>query len=163
GKCTRSRMLCEPVRSWSAIVLLVFLFLFLFLFLLFLLCLPFLLFLLLLYLLDLADHVEGLLVHVPEVSTQDPLAALDGVLERDELAGLAGKLLGGEERLGEKSLQPACLLHRAPVPAGELLDAQHRDDVLEVFVLGQRAAHSLSYLVVPLAHHGGGKHLRVRL
>src|ERR1019366_4734044 len=54
-----------------------------------------------------ADHVERALRIVLELIVQDALAAVQRVLEADELSLEAGELLRREEGLGEETLQPA--------------------------------------------------------
>ena len=60
-----------------------------------------------LHLLDVADHVEGLLREVVEIAGEDLLEARDGLLQRDVLAGAARELRGDEERLREEALDLA--------------------------------------------------------
>src|SRR5664279_294148 len=53
------------------------------------------------------DHVERALREVLELIAQDPLAAIERVLEADELSFESAELLGREEWLREEALQPA--------------------------------------------------------
>src|ERR1700722_10577714 len=55
---------------------------------------------------DRPDHVKRSLGVVLELIPQDSLTAVQRVLEADELSLEAGELLGREEGLGEKMLQP---------------------------------------------------------
>src|ERR1700722_13455795 len=55
---------------------------------------------------DRPDHVKRSLRVVFELIPQDSLTAVQRVLEADELSLEAGELLGREEGLGEKMLQP---------------------------------------------------------
>ena len=56
------------------------------------------------------------------------------VREAYVLAGAAGERLGHEERLREEALDLAGALHGELVLVGELVDAEDRDDVLELLV-----------------------------
>src|ERR1039458_9083409 len=51
------------------------------------------------------DHIEGAFRIVFEFIAQDSLAAIERVFETDEFSFDSAKLLGREERLGEKMLE----------------------------------------------------------
>src|SRR5438105_1207451 len=87
---------------------------------------------------DAADEIERLLRNVVEVAGEDLLEAPDRLLDRNELALDAGELLGDEERLGEELLDLARARDRELVLFRELVDAEDRDDVLEVLVALER-------------------------
>ncbi len=109
------------------------------------------------------DHVERALGDVLELVVQDAFAPVQGILEADGLSRDPAELLGGEERLGEETFEPAGACDRLAVLRRELLHAQHGDDVLQVLVLGQRLANGLREVVVPLADDAGRGHLRAGL
>src|SRR6185436_8067526 len=81
---------------------------------------------------DVADHVEGLLGQGVVHALGDLLEGAHGVLARDEDAGRAGELLGHEEGLRQEALDAARASDGELVLVRELLDAEDRDDVLEV-------------------------------
>src|SRR5664279_6233822 len=58
-------------------------------------------------LVDRSDHVKRALRDVVELVVQNPLAAIQCVLEADELAGEAGELLRGKEWLCQEAFEPA--------------------------------------------------------
>src|SRR5207248_7985089 len=67
--------------------------------------------------------------------------AVDDLLEAADRVGYfhvrprgAGELFGDEERLREEALDPARALHGQLVLVGELVDAEDRDDVLQLLV-----------------------------
>ena len=84
--------------------------------------------------LDAAAHEERLLGRVVELAVAQPLERVDRLVQRHELAGDAGELLGDEERLREEPLDPTGPVDRDPVLLGELVDTEDRDDVLQVAV-----------------------------
>src|SRR3989339_353833 len=77
------------------------------------------------------DHVERALRVVFGFIAQDSLTAAERVLEADERSLEAGELLGREEWLGKKTLQPAGAGDHGPVLRRQLLEAEHGNDVLE--------------------------------
>src|ERR1700678_1491819 len=97
------------------------------------------------------DHVERPLGVVLVLVAEDALTPVEGVLEADELPLDPAELLGGEERLRQEPVQPPRAGDRLSVLGGELLQAEHGDDVLQVLVLRQRAADLLRQVVVALA------------
>ena len=85
---------------------------------------------------------------------------VERVFEPHQPAGLSGKLLGHEERLRKESFQAARALHRVPVFARKLFQAEHRDDVLQLLIARQRLADLLRDAVVPRADDLRRDHLR---
>src|SRR5579871_3337803 len=79
---------------------------------------------------DATDHVEGLLGQVIVLTGDDGLEAADRVLQRHDLAVLAGEHLGHVEGLREEALDLACTIHDELVLLGELVHAENGDDVL---------------------------------
>jgi hypothetical protein len=82
---------------------------------------------------------------------QDALTALDGFVQTDHLAFRSREMLGCNKRLREKTLQTPRTKDSLPVLGGKLLEAKHRDDVLEFFVLRKLPAHLLRNAVMTLA------------
>ena len=70
----------------------------------------------------------------------DGAAASERVGAADAAARCAGEGLGHRERLGEEALQPAGPLDDQPVVRAEFLDAEQRDDVLQLLEVGERFA-----------------------
>ena len=83
----------------------------------------------------------------PKLVVQDALTALDGFVQTDHLAR-SREMLGCNKRLREKTLQTPRTKDSLPVLGGKLLEAKHRDDVLEFFVF---PAHLLRNAVMTLA------------
>src|SRR5918998_1682180 len=116
-----------------------------------------------------AHEVEGLLGQLVVPTLDDLLERADRVLQLDELALEAGELLGDEERLREKPLQPARPAHDDLVLLGELVDAEDGDDVLQLLVALQDVLDLLGDLVVLIADDrrvedrgGGGQRIHRR-
>src|SRR6266851_8552588 len=78
--------------------------------------------------LDRADHVEGLLGERVALARDDHLESLDGVLQLDVLALLAGEVPRHAERLRQEALDFPRARHRELVLGGELVHAEDRDD-----------------------------------
>ena len=74
----------------------------------------------------------------PPPTHQDHFEALDGVLERHQLALGAGENLGHLERLAEEALDLARARHRQLVLLRQLVHAEDGDDVLQRLVVLQR-------------------------
>src|SRR5215472_11014548 len=91
--------------------------------------------------LDPAAHEERLLGHVVELALGDRLERRDGLLQRDELARLAGELLGHIHRVRQEPLDSPGPLHRHLVLFGQLVDAEDGDDVLEFLVPLEHPLH----------------------
>src|SRR5215203_1327750 len=102
-------------------------------------------------LVDRALHVEGALGDVVVLALDDLLEGAHGVLDGYVLALRAGELLGHEERLGEEALHLARALDELAVVVGELVDAEDRDDVLQLLVTLQRLLDLHGDVVVLLA------------
>src|SRR4051812_5148923 len=100
---------------------------------------------------DRAGEEERLLRHVVDLALEDLLEARHGVLDRDVLAGAAGEDLGDEERLAHEPLQPPRPADQRLVLGRQLVDAEDRDDVLEVAVALEDALGLLGDVVVLLA------------
>src|SRR5260221_10181276 len=101
-----------------------------------------------LHVLDPAGHVKGLLGQVVVLAFGDCLERGDGLLERDEHAGLTGELLGHVHRVREEPLDPPSPLDSDLVLFRELVDAQDGDDVLQLLVPLQNPLHLARDLVV---------------
>uniref|UniRef100_A0A182XR80 Prokaryotic-type class I peptide chain release factors domain-containing protein n=1 Tax=Anopheles quadriannulatus TaxID=34691 RepID=A0A182XR80_ANOQN len=99
-------------------------------------------------LLDRADHVEGHLRQMVELTVQDLGEALDGFLQRHQLAGVAGEHLGDLERLRQEALDLAGAGDRQLVLLGQLIHTQDGDDVLERLVVLQDLLHATGDVVV---------------
>ena len=111
----------------------------------------------------LAHHLDGFeaLVHLlRELVVEDALASIQGIFERDQLAFVAGELFRDEARLRQETFQAACAVDRSTIFLGQLFDAEHRDDVLQVLVAGQCFANRLRDPVVPFAGDLRCCHLR---
>src|SRR5581483_8001818 len=100
--------------------------------------------------LDRPDHVERLLRQLVVLALDDLAEPADRVLELHVLAGRAGELLRDEVRLREEPLDLPRPGDRQPVLVRELLDAQDRDDVLQVLVALQDLLHARRDRVVLL-------------
>src|ERR1041384_4018705 len=86
------------------------------------------------HLVDAALHVEGALGEVVVLAVEDLAEASHRLAHRHVLAAATGELLGDEERLREEALDLACPGNRLLVLVGELVDAEDRDDVLQLLV-----------------------------
>src|SRR5438128_1834354 len=84
--------------------------------------------------LDLALEEERALGHLVVLALDDLLKAPDRVRDRDVCAWRAREFFGHEEGLREEALDLARALHRQLVLVGELVDAEDRDDVLQLLV-----------------------------
>ena len=80
------------------------------------------------------------------------LEALNRVGDFYVAAGCAGKLLGYVEWLGEESLNLAGSSHCDFLIFTQFVDAENRDDVLQILVALQRFLHRLRYIVMFLSH-----------
>ena len=83
---------------------------------------------------DRALQEEGALGHLVVLAVDDLVEAADRLGDRHVRAGGAGELLGDEERLREEALDLARALDGELVLVGELVDAEDRDDVLQLLV-----------------------------
>src|SRR4051794_27240326 len=100
--------------------------------------------------LDAAAHEERLLRILVELALGQAAERVDGLVERDELARDAGELLGHEERLRQEALDPTGPVDQDAVLLGQLVDAQDRDDVLQVLVALEDLLHAARDVVVVL-------------
>ena len=71
----------------------------------------------------------------------DLLETADGVGDRHVLALETGELLGDEEGLRQEFLELARARHRQLVVFGQFVDAENRDDVLQVLVALENLLH----------------------
>src|SRR6476620_10953811 len=83
---------------------------------------------------DRAGQEERLLRQVVDLALEDLLEARDGVLDRDVGAGPSGEDLRHEERLACVALEATRPADDGLVLLRQLVDAEDRDDVLEVAV-----------------------------
>src|SRR5690242_663047 len=86
-----------------------------------------------------AGQEERLLGQRVGLALEDLLERGDGVADRDVLAGPAGEHLSHRERLAHEPLQAPRAGDGRLVVLGQLVDAEDRDDVLEVAVALQDA------------------------
>src|SRR6476661_8854870 len=85
-------------------------------------------------LVDRALEEERALGHLVVLAVDDLLEAADRLLDFHVGARRARELFGHEERLRQEALDLAGALDRELVLVGELVDAEDRDDVLELLV-----------------------------
>src|ERR1035437_3881827 len=111
---------------------------------------------------DRAFHVERLLGNVVVLTVHDLLEAAYRVVDLDVAPLQTSKLLGHVERLREELLDLAGTRHRELLVLAELVDAQNRDDVLEVLVTLQHSLDGLRRVVVLLANHARIENARRR-
>src|SRR5512132_2569696 len=83
---------------------------------------------------DAALHEEGRLGQLVVLAVEDLAERAYGLVDRDVHARRAGELLGDVEGLAEEALDLACALHDDLVLVGQLVDAEDRDDVLQLAV-----------------------------
>src|SRR3989338_4480781 len=102
-----------------------------------------------------AGHPEHLLGQVVETAAEDLLETADGLFERHVLAGAAGELFGHRERLRHELLYLAGPVNGLLVLVGQLVDAQDRDDILQLLVALQDLLHAAGRVVMLVADHAG--------
>src|SRR5688572_23474123 len=85
-------------------------------------------------LVDRANEVERLLGQPVVLAFGDLLEAANRFIDRDVLAFEARELRRHEERLRQEALDPARARYRQLVLFRQLVDAENRDDVLQVLV-----------------------------
>src|SRR5689334_18982853 len=90
-------------------------------------------------LVDRALHEERRLRQVVVLAVEHLAERAYGLADRHVLARRAGELLGHVERLREEALDLARPLHELAVLVRELVDAEDRDDVLQLAVALQHA------------------------
>src|SRR5262249_44789850 len=100
---------------------------------------------------DVPNHVERLLRQPVVLAVEDFLEPANRLADGYVLTGVARKLLGDEERLGQEALDLARARHGELVLVGELVDAEDRDDVLQVLVALEHALHLPGDVVMLLA------------
>src|SRR5436190_2820849 len=111
---------------------------------------------------DRARQEEGLLGQRVGVALEDLLERGDGVLDRDVRARSPREHLGDRERLAREPLEATRSGDGGLVLLGQLVDAEDRDDVLEVAVALQDPLRLLRDVVVLLADHERVEHARGR-
>src|SRR5205085_3729786 len=104
-------------------------------------------------LVDGARHVEVLLRDLVVLAFDDFLEPADGVGDGHVLALEAGELLRDEERLREEPLDLARPRDGQLVVFGELVDAENRDDVLQILVALQNLFDRTRHAVVFVAEN----------
>src|SRR2546423_25615 len=114
-------------------------------------------------LLDVADHVEGLLGQVVVLALEDLQEPLHGLLDRHVAPGAPAETLGHEVGLRQETLHLAGAPDDLLVVLGELLDAEDGDDVLQLLVALHRALDALRGLVVVAPHDPGIQEARGRV
>src|SRR5258708_31302981 len=97
---------------------------------------------------DRSDQVEILLRLLVVVAIDGLLEPADRVGDRHVLALEARELLRDEERLRQESLELAGAGHGEPVVFRQLVDAENRDDVLQVLVALQDLLYLAGDIVV---------------
>src|SRR5262245_17321313 len=97
-------------------------------------------------------HVEVAFRHIVVFTFQDLLEATNRVAHRNLLTLAAGEYLGDAERLAEEALSLARTQDRHLVLRGQLIHAQNRDDILQVFVALEDPLHATRDVIMLLAH-----------
>src|SRR3954447_5399539 len=110
-----------------------------------------------------ALHEERRLGQLVVLAVDDLAERAHGVVDRDVGARGAGERLGDVERLRQEALDLARALHRHLVLVGELVDAEDRDDVLELLVALEDLLDARRDLVVLLADDVGLEDRRGRV
>src|SRR5690242_10841154 len=100
---------------------------------------------------DAALHEERRLREVVVLAVDDLAEGPHRLVDRDVRARRAGERLGDVERLRQEALDLTRALHRDLVLVGELVDAEDRDDVLQLLVALQDLLDARRDLVVLLA------------
>src|SRR5208337_4435730 len=104
------------------------------------------------YFVDLPLHVKRLFWNFVVLAFVDFLEAFYRIGDFYVAAGRAGKLFGYVERLREESLNLAGSRHRYFLIFTQFVNAQNRNDVLQVFVALQRFLHRLRHVIMFLAN-----------
>src|SRR3954468_21296877 len=104
-----------------------------------------------------ATHEEGLLGGVVVVAVGDLRERLDRLAQGDERPLEPGEVLRHEGVLREEALDPPRPVDGDPVLLRELLDAEDRDDVLQLLVALQDRLDPDGGVVVGLGDNTGGK------
>src|SRR3954468_23142880 len=100
---------------------------------------------------DRALEQERRLRQVVVLAVEDLLERADRLADRHVRAGRAGELLGHVERLAQEALDLTGALHGHLVVVAELVDAEDRDDVLQLLVALQDRLDLVGDVVVLLA------------
>ena len=85
------------------------------------------------------------------LALEDLLEAADRLGDRHVHAGGAGELLGDVERLRQEALELARAVDRQTVLVGQLVDAEDRDDVLQLAVALQHLLDLVGHVEVLVA------------
>src|SRR6478736_5589221 len=104
---------------------------------------------------DAADVEERLLGDVVEVTLDDGVERLDGLLDRDRRTLDTGELLRHVGVLREELLDAARAGDDDLVFFGQLVDTEDRDDLLQLLVLLQNLLHGGGHTVVVVADVAG--------
>src|SRR5215218_3856968 len=112
---------------------------------------------------DRALEQERRLRQIVVVAVEDLLKRADRLADRHVGARGAGELLGDVEGLAQEALDLAGALHRHLVVVRQLVDAEDRDDVLELLVALQDALDLVGDAVVLLAQDVGLEDRRRRV
>src|SRR3954470_17805007 len=112
---------------------------------------------------DAALHEERRLRQLVVLAVDDLAERAHGLVDRHVHAGGPGEGLRDVERLREEALDLAGALHRDLVLVRELVDAEDRDDVLELAVALEDLLHARGDLVVLLADEVGLEDRRGRV
>src|SRR3954466_6949645 len=112
---------------------------------------------------DAALHEERRLRQLVVLAVDDLAERAHGLVDRPVHAGGPGEGLRDVERLREEALDLAGALHRDLVLVRELVDAEDRDDVLELAVALEDLLHARGDLVVLLAEEVGLEDRRGRV
>ena len=103
---------------------------------------------------DCADHVECLLRQFVVLTVENLSEASHGFAYWHEAARRAGEHFGNEEGLREETLYLARPSHNLAVFVRKLLNAQNRDDVLQVRIALENLLHAARHIVVFLTDDG---------
>src|ERR1700733_10847230 len=103
------------------------------------------------YFLDGALHVKSLLGDVIVFAFDDGFETLHCVGDFDVASCGPGELLGDVEGLRQEALNFSCARHSEFLIFAELVDAENRDDILQVFISLESLLYRLSDVVVFLA------------
>ncbi len=95
-----------------------------------------------------------------ELAVEDHLEATNGLFDGDVFAGRAREYFGDRERLGEEALDFTGAVNGLLVLGGKLVEAENRDDILEVLVALEDALQFAGDAVVLFADDGDLKRLR---
>ena len=103
---------------------------------------------------DTTAVVERLLRNIVVVALGDALERLNGLRQRHGRAGHARELLGHVHVLRQELLDAACTRDGDLVVLAQLVDAEDRDNVLQLLVLLQNGLDVRGDVVVLAAHEG---------